>query len=417
MVASKAELTVPTESTEPTEIVSNPEVTLLVGEGLQRQLGRKTLEGLTLATPMEWHPHLDIEHQLKQIIVGQDAAISATMDVLNRDDFRNPDRPRASVLFVGPVGVGKTTTSKELARILTKDDEESILVDCASFSRGRDIKTLIGTLVVDDPAPHEGEAPIETQAVKQGLPVVIFRNIENGTPQLVDALVQIMSTGYLQHDASGGRVSFKDSVIVMTSDLGAQGIADMLRKKRTGFQQLDEIPLSVTQEYRQSTAAAAVKSFFRPELISLIDRQIAFNPLTDQQMAEVLDRHVAQVNERYVDKASVKLHMSSDLRDSLVASNDDRHMLGVPAILRDYDRAVETKLARYVKAGSIPKGSSVYAVLSDEVDVDADKVKLYYEKNSDLDVPVAAAVKKRASKRLSIVTKENEDHSDLESCA
>jgi ATP-dependent Clp protease ATP-binding subunit ClpA len=376
------------EMTEATERIDNSETEALVDTRLQRQLGRATLEGLTLASAVEWHPNIEIENNLKDAIVGQEDAIEAIMNALNREKFRNPNRPIANLLFLGPTGVGKTETAKELAYQLHGNHDKFIKVDCSSFSHGHEITSLVGA-----PPSYVGreQKPVfAPEVVEQEKAVIVFDEVEKGSQPLWDLLLQIMDDGEVLLNTTGEKVSFKNAIVILTTNLGSNEISDLLNPKQTGFQSAKDATPRASRQHVNAAATAALKKLFRPEFINRIDSKIVFDSLTDDQLGEVLNRYAAVANERYQDEARVLLNMSQDLRNNLVTNNEERHQFGARPILRDYDRLVESDLAKHVNSGSIPAGSTVYAILSDESDDrNPNKVQFYYEKNADLDLPLA----------------------------
>jgi ATP-dependent Clp protease ATP-binding subunit ClpA len=371
---------------EATELLSNPEVEVAASEGLQRQLGRRGLDGLTLAAPVEWHPNIEIEENLKAALVGQGDAIEAIMNALNREKFRNPNRPIANLLFLGPTGVGKTETAKELAYQLHGDDSAFVKVDCSSFSHGHEITSLVGA-----PPSYVGreQKPVfAPEIIEQNKAVVVFDEVEKGSQPLWDLMLQIMDDGEVLLNTTGQKVSFKNAIVILTTNLGSNEISDLLNPKQTGFQPTKEVAGTTSRQQVSAAATAALRNYFRPEFINRIDSKIVFDSLTDDQLGEVLDRYASQANERYQDEARIMLKMSDDLQRELVVNNEERHLFGARPILRDYDRIVESSLAKHVNSGSIPAGSSVYAVLADEQGKSyADKIQFYYEMNPDLALP------------------------------
>lgn len=304
--------------------------------------------------------YIDLERNMKQHVIGQDAAVEKIMRSLSREKMRNPDRPIANLLFLGPTGVGKTEAAKSLSYLMHKDESGPspfLKIDCSQYSSGHTIAALIGS-----PPGYVGrdQSPLlDKKIIEQDRSVVLFDEIEKGSQKLWDLLLSIMDEGEIELVGTGEKVSFRNSIIIMTSNLGAGDMMRMLDANGgVGFRTQTAVP---PQRDIEKAATEALKRDFRPEFIARIDQKIVFNPLDDEGLAKVLDNYVETANSTYYDSVGVTLFLSDALRTQLVTSVSERDTFGARPILRQYDQYIEGKLSEYVEAGSIPEGSFVLA--------------------------------------------------------
>lgn len=354
-------------------------------EALRHQLGAVSLENLRLAETAETHPYQRVEENLKHAIIGQDEAIESIVTSLNRNKLRNPRRPVANLLFLGPTGVGKSESAKELALQL---NAPFLKLDGSSYANPISISALVGA------APSyvgREQAPLLDPAIiEQPNCIVLVDEIEKACREFHDLLLQIMDEGELMVTGTGRMLSFRKSIIIATSNLGASEMMGLLDPKRVGFSATtttaggDE----KTKEQIDAAAKGALKNVFRPELINRFDRQVVFKPLSDDNLGQVLDRYVEFANRRYEHHAGVSLTMSPTLRQGMVTQNADRFQFGARPILRQYDHKIESLLATHLNTGTIPEGSRVYAVapndLPPEVAHETEDVLFLYEPDERL---------------------------------
>ncbi|HET8884067.1 MAG TPA: AAA family ATPase [Candidatus Saccharimonadales bacterium] len=373
------------------EVAREYEAPYVPHEQVNRQLGRVSLEGFMLAPPIETenNPLNKLGADLNHAIVGQPDAIESIITALGREELRNPERPVANLLFLGPTGVGKSETAKELARQLHKDDEEGenfLKIDCSLFSHGHEVIALLGappSYVGRDQKPW-----FDPDIIERDDSVVLFDEVEKGSQPLWDLMLQIMEDGEVKLTGTGNVVSFKNSIIIMTSNLGSQEISTLLETKQTGFQSARRPDEAKSKEQINNAATKALKLHFRPEFINRFDERVVFGSLDDEQMGEVLNRYLDKANERYKQKRGVQLAISPELREQMVTSTDERHEFGPRPILRKFERIVESDLSMRVRMGSIPEASHVYVDMADEVvdlnSEDSEKIQFYYKTDSQL---------------------------------
>lgn len=313
---------------------------------------------------MEW-----LEHELNSRIVGQPQAVEAIVEALLVEEYRDKRKPISSMMFLGPTGVGKTETANELAAILHGYDGYSdegggvveskpvpfLRIDCSEYSQDFSISRLIGS--TPGYIGYGGASQLDKKTIEQHRSVILFDEIEKGSSKLHDLLLQILSDGKItMGDAE--EISFRDSIIIMTSNVGADDIMRLTgRAGTTGF--------TSSRQDRQidieKSATNAMHDLFRPEMIGRIDKKVVFNTLEDDQYAEVLDRYINTLNYDYYDRAGVTVSLSDELKSYVVEGAGDRIQLGARPVLNNFNSEVSGRLARYLSDGSIPYNSYVMA--------------------------------------------------------
>ena len=233
---------------------------------------------------------LRMEEELHKRIIGQDDALKAVSQAIRRTraGLKDPKRPSGSFIFLGPSGVGKTETAKALAEFLFGDESALVQLDMSEYMEKHTVSRLVGS-----PPGYVGyeEGGQLTEAVRRKpFSVVLFDEIEKAHPDVFNALLQILEDGRLT-DAQGRTVDFKNTVIIMTSNLGT---AD-LRKTSVGFAKADE---AVTHEKMRLKVNEALKQHFRPEFLNRIDDVIVFHELSKDEITEIVDLYMRRVREQ-----------------------------------------------------------------------------------------------------------------------
>ncbi len=304
---------------------------------------------------------------LKQRIIGQDPAIDAIMTAFDRAMFRDERRPVASLMFLGQTGTGKTQTAEALADVLAVDklNPAILRIDCAQYAQGHEVANLVGS-----PPGYVGreQAPVlNKQLIEQPGSVVLFDEIEKGHPRLHNYLLQIMEGGNVNLMGTGETVNFNNATVIMTSNVGAREMNEMVGEKKIGFGNTDATPTSARIE---AAGFNALKKQFSPEFLNRLDGVITFNSLSDEQLTQVLDTHVERSNHRYRRMGNVALRMTQTLKEQLVEGSPLRKEFGARPVLRKYEQDVEAKLSRLATSGKIG-GNYILA------DYEDDKVEFY----------------------------------------
>jgi len=305
---------------------------------------------------------LHMEERLHERIIGQDEAIHAISDAIRRarSGLKDPSRPIGSFIFIGPSGVGKTELAKALAWFMFDDEEALVQIDMSEYREQHTVSRLFGA-----PPGYIGyeEGGQLTEAVRRRpYRIILFDEIEKAHPEVWNALLQILDAGRMT-DGQGNVVDFRNTVLIMTSNLGTEYV----RKGGTlGFLQPTE-----TSEDREAHAKIekALKSNFRPEFLNRIDEIIMFSPLSLDQMEKIVDLQMGEIQER-LNEFGVKVELSGPARKWLAKTGYDP-AFGARPLQRALQKYVESPLSVKLLGGEIPNGSTVLVeAKSDESGVD-----------------------------------------------
>ena len=281
---------------------------------------------------------LRMEDELHKRVVGQEDAIKAVSQAIRRTraGLKDPKRPSGSFIFLGPSGVGKTELAKTLAEFLFGDEGHLIQLDMSEYMEKHTVSRLVGS-----PPGYVGyeEGGQLTEAVRRKpFSVVLFDEIEKAHPDVFNALLQILEDGRLT-DAQGRSVDFKNTVIIMTSNLGT---AD-LRKAAIGFAKTDE---AVTYEKMREKVNEALKQHFRPEFLNRIDETIVFHELTRDEVFQIVDLMMRRVREQ-LDTQGLGLELT-DAAKTLLSEKGYDPALGARPLRRAIQRLVEDALSERI---------------------------------------------------------------------
>jgi ATP-dependent Clp protease ATP-binding subunit ClpC len=292
---------------------------------------------------------LRMEEEMHKRIVGQEDGIAAVSRAIRRTraGLKDPKRPAGSFIFLGPSGVGKTETAKSLASFLFGDEDALIQLDMSEYMEKHTVSRLVGS-----PPGYVGydEGGQLTEAVRRKpFSVVLFDEIEKAHPDVFNTLLQILEDGRLT-DAQGRMVDFKNTVIIMTSNLGT---AD-LRKKAIGFTDDSD---ALSYEKMKEKVTDALKQHFRPEFLNRIDEVIVFHELTTDEVKLIVDLMLERVREQ-LQSQSLDLALS-DAAKELLATEGYDPQLGARPLRRAIQRLLEDPLSEKVLFGEFSAGSTV----------------------------------------------------------
>jgi len=278
---------------------------------------------------------LRMEDELHKRIVGQEDAIKALSRAIRRTraGLKDPKRPSGSFIFLGPTGVGKTELAKALAQLLFGDESSLIQLDMSEYMEKHTVSRLVGS-----PPGYVGyeEGGQLTEAVRRKpFAVVLFDEVEKAHPDVFNALLQILEDGRLT-DAQGRTVDFKNTVLIMTSNLGT---AD-LRKASLGFSKSTE---AITYERMKGKVQEALKGHFRPEFLNRIDEVIVFHELQLSEVTEIVDFMIKRVREQLEDQG-ISLELTRDAKE-LVAKKGYEPALGARPLRRAIQHLIEDPLS------------------------------------------------------------------------
>ncbi len=338
--------------------------------------------GMLRAARGHQNPLDAVEKKLREQIFGQERAIESVVRVLNRARFGfsagNPRRPRATLLFLGPTGVGKTATARTLAQLLRHDGEAFLKIDCSLFSQGHEVSALVGA-----PPSYVGrdQKPLlNPDIIEQENSIVLFDEIEKGQPELWNLLLQIMEDGEILLLNGGRRVSFQNSIVVLTTNVGAKEMVDFLDRRTIGFRTTQQDVEATGQQIYQ-IGFEALQKVFQPEWINRLDEIVAFRPLSSDTLRQVLDRMLAESNEQYL-RHGIQVEVTPEAKEYLLRKGFEPRFGARPLrqrLLKDLD----APLADLLASGGIPSGSRVL-VIATGVDQHGQALEFYFESVPEL---------------------------------
>ncbi len=323
-----------------------PEVT---AEDIAEVVSRATGIPVSRLTQEERDRLLRLEEQLHERVVGQDEAVKAVAEAIRRAraGLQDPNRPIGSFLFLGPTGVGKTELARTLAEALFGDEAAMVRIDMSEFQERHTVSRLVGA-----PPGYVGyeEAGQLTEAVRRRpYSVLLLDEIEKAHPDVFNILLQILDEGRLT-DAQGRTVDFKNTVIIMTSNLGAERIQAHARRKES-FEELKEDMMQI------------VRRTFRPEFINRIDEIIIFRALTKEQIVEIA-RLLLERTRRRLKAQNIEVEFTDEAVEHIASEGFDPEF-GARPLRRTIQRQVDNELSKMLLEGSIEPGDKVVVGVED----------------------------------------------------
>jgi ATP-dependent Clp protease ATP-binding subunit ClpB len=300
---------------------------------------------------------LRMEAELGKRLVGQARAVQAVSDAVRRSraGISDPDRPTGSFLFLGPTGVGKTELAKALAEFLFDNERAVIRIDMSEYSEKHSVARLVGA-----PPGYVGyEAGGQlTEAVRRRpYCVILLDEVEKAHQEVFDILLQVLDDGRLT-DGQGRTVDFRNTILILTSNLGSAEIANQ----------------SVDEDTKRETVMAVVRVTFKPEFLNRLDDIILFDPLTTEELAEIVDLQVAALARRLAERR-LTLHVTPAAREWLALTGFDP-VYGARPLRRLVQSAIGDQLARALLSGQIVDGDTVLV----DTDTDADALTVTAER-------------------------------------
>lgn len=297
---------------------------------------------------------LKLEKTLHKRVIGQEEAVTAVAKTIRRGrvGLKDPNRPIGSFLFLGPTGVGKTELSKALAEAMFGSEDAMIRVDMSEYMEGHSVSKMIGS-----PPGYVGfeeGGQLSEKVRRNPYSVVLFDEIEKAHPDVFNVLLQVLDDGHIT-DSKGRKVSFKNTVLIMTSNAGAQRIVD---PKNLGF----ATEKSETKDYEKmkSNVMEEVKRSFKPEFINRIDDIIVFHQLNNENMKEIVNLLASNLYKRCEDQLGIHLTITVALKEHLVKKYADNKM-GARPLKRAIQSVVEDALAEEILLKKVVPGDKVSA--------------------------------------------------------
>lgn len=294
---------------------------------------------------------LRMEEELHKRVIGQAEAVDAVANAVrrSRSGLSDPRRPNGSFLFLGPTGVGKTELCKTLANFLFDSEQAMVRIDMSEFMERHSVSRLIGA-----PPGYVGyeEGGYLTEAVRRRpYSVLLLDEIEKAHPDVFNILLQVLDDGRLT-DGHGRTVDFRNTVVVMTSNLGSDRIQEMMQNGATDESAYEQVKSSVMQ---------VVNQHFRPEFINRIDEVVVFHPLQKEQLRGIADIQIALLGKRLED-LDLRLQLDTEVVDKLAELGFDP-VYGARPLKRAIQQWLENPLAQQVLSGAFPPGSTIHARL------------------------------------------------------
>ena len=302
---------------------------------------------------------LKLESILHKRVIGQEEAVSAVARAMKRGrvGLQDPNRPIGSFLFLGPTGVGKTELSKALAEAMFGSENALIRVDMSEYMESHSVSKMIGS-----PPGYVGfdeGGQLSEKVRRNPYSVVLFDEIEKAHPDVFNMLLQVLDDGHIT-DSKGRKVSFKNTVLIMTSNAGAQRIID---PKNLGFaSKKDE---NADYNKMKSNVMEEVKRLFKPEFINRIDEIMVFHPLTDKDMKQIITLLSKNLCDRCRVQMEIELTFTNSLKEFLVRKHSDLKM-GARPLKRAVQNVVEDELATAILEGRVKRGDTVQAGIKNE---------------------------------------------------
>jgi ATP-dependent Clp protease ATP-binding subunit ClpB len=293
---------------------------------------------------------LRLEEELHRRVVGQDEAVRAVADavVRARAGIKDPKRPIGSFLFLGPTGVGKTELARALAEILFDDENNMIRIDMSEYMEKHTVARLIGA-----PPGYIGyeEGGQLTEAVRRKpYSVLLLDEIEKAHPDVFNVLLQVLDDGRLT-DGQGRTVNFKNTVIIMTSNIGSQLILEMRGADQTSYERM------------RAQVLDALRRQFRPEFLNRVDEVVVFRALTEAELARIVDIQLEGLRRRLAERR-ITIEVTEGAKQHLARVGYDP-VFGARPLKRAIQREVETPLARLIVAGKLIDGGAVRVDVAD----------------------------------------------------
>ena len=297
---------------------------------------------------------LKLESILHKRVIGQEEAVTAVAKAIRRGrvGLQDPNRPIGSFLFLGPTGVGKTELTKALAEAMFGSENALIRVDMSEYMEGHSVSKMIGS-----PPGYVGfdeGGQLSEKVRRNPYSVVLFDEIEKAHPDVFNILLQVLDDGHIT-DSKGRKVSFKNTILIMTSNAGAQRIID---PKNLGF----GAGATEKQNYEKmkSGVMEEVKKIFKPEFINRIDEIMVFHALTQADMKEIITLLSGNLTKRCKEQMGIRLTISPALKQYIVEKHADLKM-GARPLKRAIQTMIEDALAEEILAGKVKEGDKVTA--------------------------------------------------------
>ena len=300
-----------------------------------------------------------LEETLHKRVIGQEEAVSAVSKAVRRGrvGLKDPKRPIGSFLFLGPTGVGKTEVSKALAEAVFGNEESMIRVDMSEYMEKHSVSKMIGS--PPGYVGHEDGGQLSEKVRRNPFSVILFDEIEKAHPDVFNILLQVLDDGHIT-DSQGRKVDFKNTIIIMTSNAGAQSI---IEPKKLGFGAKEDEKQD--HERMKASVMEEVKRIFKPEFLNRIDDIIVFHSLTQEHIRKIVGIMMNEISGRAMEQMGIDLHASDGVLRMLSEAGFDP-IYGARPLRRAIQNKVEDLLAEEILSGKIHRGDQVRLTLTNK---------------------------------------------------
>ena len=293
-----------------------------------------------------------LEDTLSKRVIGQPEAVNVVSNAIKRGrvGLKDPKRPTGSFLFLGPTGVGKTELSKAIAEAVFGSETAMIRVDMSEYMEKHSVSKLIGS--PPGYVGYDDGGQLSERVRRNPYSVILFDEIEKAHPDVFNILLQILDEGHIT-DNTGRKVDFKNTVIIMTSNVGAQRI---IEPKHLGFMQEDNEEKNY--EFMKKGVMEEIKELFKPEMINRIDEIIVFHSLGKEEMKKILTIMLKEILDRAKKQLDIKIKVTATAKSFIIDESFDKKY-GARPLRRKLQTMVEDELAREILAGNVKRGDTV----------------------------------------------------------
>ncbi len=336
------------------EAVKEREITMVresvTEEEIAKIISRWTGIPVTKLNESERNKTLHLDEELHKRVIGQDEAVQKVTEAIirSRAGIKDPGKPIGSFLFLGPTGVGKTELAKTLAQALFDDENNMVRIDMSEYMEKYSVSRLIGA-----PPGYVGydEGGQLTEAVRRKpYSVVLFDEVEKAHPDVFNVMLQVLDDGRIT-DSQGRTVDFKNTIIIMTSNLGASELLDGIDENGSISSDAEELVM------------AQLRGAFRPEFLNRLDEIILFKPLTKDNIGNIVTLLLAELNERLLDK-DIKVELSEEAKTFVIENGYDPNY-GARPLKRFLQKHVETIAAKVILSGEVGMGDTILIDVED----------------------------------------------------
>jgi ATP-dependent Clp protease ATP-binding subunit ClpB len=320
-------------------------------EEIARIVSRWTGIPVSKLNESERNKTLHLDEELHRRVIGQDEGVTKVTEAIIRSKagIKDPSKPIGSFLFLGPTGVGKTELAKALAESLFDDESNIVRLDMSEYMEKYSVSRLIGA-----PPGYVGydEGGQLTEAVRRKpYSVVLFDEVEKAHPDVFNVLLQVLDDGRIT-DSQGRTVDFKNTILIMTSNIGSSYLLDGIDEKGNIMPESEKMVMN------------ELRAHFRPEFLNRLDETIMFKPLTKKDVGQIVDLLVKDVNKRLVEReVSIEL---TDVAKDFVVEGGYEPMYGARPLKRYLQKHVETLAARLILEGNVGRGSVIVIDVEDD---------------------------------------------------